>query len=41
MVEFIIGLILGYWCSNNKELVIEYYKKSKNWIESKINDQEK
>lgn len=37
MLKFILGFVLGYWVAFNKETVIAYYNKLKEYIVSKKN----
>lgn len=37
MLKFILGFILGYWIAFNKETVITYWNKLKQYIISKKN----
>lgn len=37
MLKFILGFILGYWVAFNKETIITYWNKLKEYIISKKN----
>ena len=37
MLNFILGLLVGYYVSSNKEIVKKYYNIFINWVKEKIN----
>ena len=37
MLNFILGLLVGYYISSNKEIVKKYYDMFINWVKEKTN----